>query len=202
MTGDVSVALAVMVVGALISFGGTVWLLIQAFSVSSMWGWMCLLCSPAQLAFVVINFGKAWRPFAFQTLGGLLVFFTRTYLESRSPELFDLAAPRDGRLARATPVEQPYIASPGAPPKDDDPGRLILLSPVAATATIDGSPAPVPVEVALPPGFHEIVLTDATGQSATLRARVARRTTTRICWNFTSVNFCNVPQLAAAEGRW
>lgn len=203
MTGDVTVAFAVLLIGAGISFGGTVWLLMQAFSVNRTWGWLCLLCSPAQLAFVVLNFATAWRPFAFQTAGSLLVFFSQTYLEARSPGMFDFAAARRDRThSPARLVEQPYIPVPGAPPKDDDPGRLILLSPVAATATIDGAPAPVPVEVALPPGFHDIVITDEAGQTTALRARIARRGTTKICWNFASVNYCNVPQLAEAEKRW
>lgn len=202
MTGDVSVAFAVLLIGAGTSFGGTVWLLMQAFSVNRTWGWLCMLCSPAQLAFVVVNFSTAWRPFAFQVLGSLLVLSAQTWLEARHPEAFDVAALSGLEASSSRPVEPPYVAVPGAPPRDEDPGRLILLAPTAATATIDGAAAPVPVEVALPPGFHDIVITDAEGQVATFRARIARRGTTRICWNFPSVNYCNVPQLAEAEKRW
>lgn len=202
MTGDVSVAFAVLLIGAGISFGGTIWLLFQAFSVSRTWGWLCMFCSPAQLAFVVVNFGTAWRPFALQVVGSLFVLSAQTWLEARRHDLIDVAALSGLEAPAAAPVEAPRVAVPVAPARDDDPGRLILLAPSAATATIDGAAAPVPVEVALAPGFHDIVITDAAGQVATFRARIARRGTTRLCWNFPSVNYCNVPQLAEAEKRW
>ena len=85
----------------------------------------------------------------------------------------------------------------------DQDGRLWIEGRTAHVITTAAGPVtPVPVEVALSPGFHEIVITDEAGQSTALRARIARRGTTKICWNFPSVTYCNVPQLAEAEKHW
>jgi hypothetical protein len=208
VTSAGSAGLSLWLMGAGVSLGGTVWLIFRAFGVSRLWGWLCLIFWPFQLGFLALNFRLAWAPFLVQTVGSLIAFAGQMLFAVAEPEMVERLASAGGRRDEdreryAEPVvEQAYIPVPDAPPRDDDPGRLVLLSPGDATATVDGAAVPVPVEVALPPGFHDIVITDSTGTSATLRARIARRTSTQICWNFAWANYCNVPQLEVASQRW
>lgn len=59
----------VALVGLGLVIGGGVWFLVVAFSKSIWWGLGCLLCSPVGLVFLVLNFGRAWKPFALEVVG-------------------------------------------------------------------------------------------------------------------------------------
>lgn len=65
-----SALLGLVVIAALfvIVIGG-IWMLIQAFSESVLWGLGCLFLFPVQLAFLIVHWRKAKDPFFLQLMG-------------------------------------------------------------------------------------------------------------------------------------
>lgn len=61
-------------VGLIVALVGGIWLLVEAFKESTLWGVGCLLCGPVQLAFIIQHWQAAKRPFALNLAGAALCF--------------------------------------------------------------------------------------------------------------------------------
>jgi hypothetical protein len=60
---------------ALILIGG-VWLIMEAFDVSLLWGFGCLLVPPVSLIFVILHWQEAKKPFSLQLAGFGILFLS------------------------------------------------------------------------------------------------------------------------------
>ena len=89
-----------MLIGLLVALAGTIWFLVVAFKESVFWGLGCLIVPFVSLIFLIMHFGKSWRPFALHVLG--IVLFI--------PGMFTIAADaqkfRDERMVPLA-FEQP-----------------------------------------------------------------------------------------------
>jgi hypothetical protein len=74
MNGIEMLGLAILVIGGL-------WLLIEAFTTSILWGIGCLLITPVSLVFIFVHWDKAKSPFILQ-LVGLALIMSNTFLEA------------------------------------------------------------------------------------------------------------------------
>jgi hypothetical protein len=61
-----------MLIGLLIGLVGTIWFLVIAFKESVLWGLGCLFLPFVSLIFLIMHFGKSWRPLALHVLGIVL----------------------------------------------------------------------------------------------------------------------------------
>ncbi|WP_269526041.1 hypothetical protein [Coraliomargarita parva] len=69
-----SLVTALDLIGLAIVIIGWIWLLIESFSVSVLWGLGCLLLSPVQLIFLIVHWSEAKKPFFMQLSGLALIF--------------------------------------------------------------------------------------------------------------------------------
>jgi len=67
-----TIGLIFLVIGAIISLVGGIWILVLAFQESVLWGLGCLFVPLVMLIFVIMFWNKASRPFLIY-LGGVLV---------------------------------------------------------------------------------------------------------------------------------
>ncbi len=74
MNGIEMLGLAILVIGGL-------WLLIEAFTTSILWGIGCLLITPVSLVFIFVHWDRAKSPFILQ-LVGLALIISNTFLEA------------------------------------------------------------------------------------------------------------------------
>jgi hypothetical protein len=74
MNGIEMLGLAILVIGGL-------WLLIEAFTTSILWGIGCLLITPVSLVFIFVHWDRAKSPFILQ-LVGLALIMSNTFLEA------------------------------------------------------------------------------------------------------------------------
>ena len=74
MNGIEMLGLAILVIGGL-------WLLIEAFTASILWGIGCLLITPVSLVFIFVHWDRAKSPFILQ-LVGLALIISNTFLEA------------------------------------------------------------------------------------------------------------------------
>lgn len=65
---------AFIVVGAVLSVIGWLWLLVEAFSEDLFWGVFCLVCGLGPIAFALLHPQRGGLPFAMQLVGGGVVF--------------------------------------------------------------------------------------------------------------------------------
>lgn len=73
--------MAFVYVGGALALIGTVWLLIEAFRTSIMWGVGCLLLAPISLLFLFAHWQDAKNPF-FLTLSGVAIVYLGGYVLS------------------------------------------------------------------------------------------------------------------------
>lgn len=59
--------------GLLVALAGGVWFLVVAFKEHILWGLGSLLVPFVSLVFLIMHFGKSWRPFVVQVLGILIM---------------------------------------------------------------------------------------------------------------------------------
>ncbi len=64
---------ALMLLGLLIALAGGIWFLVIAFQEHLLWGLGCLLLPFVSLVFLLMHFGKTWRPFMLQVLGLIIM---------------------------------------------------------------------------------------------------------------------------------
>jgi len=62
-----------LVLGLLVFAIGVLMLLIAAFSVSIWWGIFCIFFPPTYVLFVLLNWGKSWRPLLVQVMGMAII---------------------------------------------------------------------------------------------------------------------------------
>lgn len=74
-------------VGIAIAAIGGIWLLILAFKESFIWGIGFIIVPFVSLIFVVLNWGKTWKPFLINVIGGALIFAGYT---TTMPDLYEL----------------------------------------------------------------------------------------------------------------
>jgi hypothetical protein len=67
--------MALMMLAALLFFVGGLWLLVAMFRVNIWWGVFGILFPPVQCLFVLLNWGKSWRPLLMQMLALVLLAF-------------------------------------------------------------------------------------------------------------------------------
>lgn len=72
-TSMLSLALVLMVVSGIVSFVGSLWLIINGFRKHILWGLGCLFFPIVQLVFVCLNWSLAKKPF-FVLLGSIVLF--------------------------------------------------------------------------------------------------------------------------------
>lgn len=77
-------AVILAVVGAIISFVGGIWFLVEAFRESIWWGLGCLFLPIVSLIFLIVHWAEARKPFVVVLLGNVLVFIATLI----APELF------------------------------------------------------------------------------------------------------------------
>lgn len=112
-----------LVIIALAAFiGGGLWLLVEMFLVRVWWGIFGILFPPVQWLFVILHWGKAWRPLLLQLLALLLLGLVvlqnpdigiRQYWQQASQQVFSLGQ----GAAAVQPLQRGDIApaSPGQP---------------------------------------------------------------------------------------
>ncbi|HOY21876.1 MAG TPA: hypothetical protein PK002_01920 [Cellvibrio sp.] len=74
MSGIDILGLAMLVIGGL-------WLIIEAFKTSILWGLGCLIITPVSLVFIFVHWDKAKSPFILQ-LVGLALIIANAFLEA------------------------------------------------------------------------------------------------------------------------
>lgn len=80
-----STLLGLVVIAALfVIVIGAIWMLIQAFSESVLWGLGCLFLAPVQLAFLIVHWRKAKDPFFLQLMG-VGAIFVAAFLGAHMP---------------------------------------------------------------------------------------------------------------------
>ncbi|MBI2919832.1 MAG: hypothetical protein HYY18_01970 [Planctomycetes bacterium] len=60
------------IIGLVIMLVGGIWLLIEAFKESVLWGLGCLFIPIVSLIFVILHWDKAGKPFLIQVVGAVL----------------------------------------------------------------------------------------------------------------------------------
>jgi len=65
------------ILGMIIALIGGVWLIVTAFREGLLWGLGCLLLPIVSLAFVIMHWDEAKKPFLVNLLGVLLVFLPK-----------------------------------------------------------------------------------------------------------------------------
>jgi hypothetical protein len=68
-----------LVGGGIFCLAGGVWLLIAAFRQNPLWGFGCMFIPFVALAFLIVHWDKAGKPFLIQ-LGGAALIFAGSYL--------------------------------------------------------------------------------------------------------------------------
>ena len=76
-------AIALLVLGIILSVVGGIWLLITAFQESVGWGLACLLVPIVGLIFVFLHWEESKKPFLI-TLGGNLLFIAAAAMKGHS----------------------------------------------------------------------------------------------------------------------
>jgi len=66
-------AAALVLLGSLIAGVGTIWILIQAFRESILWGLGCLIVPLVELVFVIMFWSKAKKPFLLVIAGAVVM---------------------------------------------------------------------------------------------------------------------------------
>lgn len=89
---------AVMFVGILIGCIAGIWLLIEAFRVSILWGLASLFIPVVPLVFVILHWDRARKPFLWSLLGAVLIivpsfFQARDVARAAATEVTETAAP-------------------------------------------------------------------------------------------------------------
>lgn len=74
MSGIDMLGLAILVIGGL-------WLIIEAFKTSILWGLGCLIITPVSLVFIFVHWDRAKSPFILQ-LVGLALIIANAFLEA------------------------------------------------------------------------------------------------------------------------
>lgn len=69
-------SIMMMLGGALLFIGG-IWLLIEAFTTSILWGIGCLLITPVSLVFIFVYWDRAKSPFILQLVGLALIILDK-----------------------------------------------------------------------------------------------------------------------------
>ncbi len=62
------------ILGMVMVFVGGIWLLVEAFKESLLWGFGCLIISPIALVFIVMHWSVSKIPFFIQIAGFALMF--------------------------------------------------------------------------------------------------------------------------------
>lgn len=78
-------AMILLIVGGLISFGAGLWLLVLAFQEGIWWGLGSLLLSPVMLVFVILHWSTAKVPFLVNLGGIALVIVGAMLLPGQGP---------------------------------------------------------------------------------------------------------------------
>ena len=65
-------AMALVVLGGIVSLIGGIWFLIASFRESIWWGLGCLFIAPVQLFFLIFHWDVAGKPFGVSLLGSVL----------------------------------------------------------------------------------------------------------------------------------
>jgi len=73
--------LVVVLVFALASLAGGIWLIVLAFQESVAWGVGSLLCSPVSLIFALLHFDRAWQPLALNMGAGIMAWLAMKAIE-------------------------------------------------------------------------------------------------------------------------
>jgi hypothetical protein len=63
----------IVMLGVAISLIGGIWLLVEAFKTSILWGLGCLLITPVSLVFIFVHWDRAKSPFILQLIGIALI---------------------------------------------------------------------------------------------------------------------------------
>ncbi len=67
-----ALGIVIAVVGIILSVGGSIWFLFEAFSESALWGLGCLFLPLVGLFFLCIHSDRALKPFGVSLLGTLV----------------------------------------------------------------------------------------------------------------------------------
>lgn len=62
-----------VILGAVMALAGWIWIVVLAFQDHILWGLGSLFIPLVAFIFVVMHWGKAWKPFVIQLLGGILI---------------------------------------------------------------------------------------------------------------------------------
>lgn len=62
-----------LILGLILAVIGGLWLLVEAFRTSIVWGLVCLFLPIVQIGFVIAHWDRAWKPFMVNVVGSLII---------------------------------------------------------------------------------------------------------------------------------